>query len=281
MSEIVYLNGEFVPKEDAKISVNDRGFIFADGVYEVAKYYNGKPFRFADHINRLERSLSELNIDFKETDKLQEIFSELLSKNNLEKTHAGVYVQISRGEHKRIHSFPNQIKPTIYAYSFELPSFTESLENGIKVITHDDIRWQRCDIKSVSLLPNTMLYNKAVEDGADECILIREGMVTEATHSSVIGVKNGVVITRPLSNLILPGITRKVILEICSENNIPIEERIFTEKELYDFDEIIIAGTGSEITPAIQINDKLVGNGKPGEITRFIQQKFFELVNKL
>ena len=247
-------------------------------VIEVAKYYYGKPFRYEDHIKRLERSLSELSIDFKETGRLQEIFFELLSENNLEKTHAGIYVQISRGEHKRIHHFPKHIKPTIYAYAFELPSFTDNLENGIKVITHEDIRWQRCDIKSVSLLPNTMLFNKAIEAGAGECVLIRDGMVTEATHSSVLGVKNGVVITRPLSNLILSGITRKVIFEICAENKIPVKERAFSEKELYELDEIIIAGTGSEITPAVQVNDTIIGNNKPGEITRLIQQKFFELV---
>jgi D-alanine transaminase len=158
-----------------------------------------------------------------------------------------------------------------------MPSFTDNLENGIRVITHEDIRWQRCDIKSVSLLPNSMIYNKAVKNGAGECVLIRDGFVTEATHSSVLGVKNGAVITRPLSNLILPGITRKVILEICQANGIPYEERAFSEKELYEMDELIIAGTGSEVTPAIRINDSLVGNGKPGEITRFIQQKFFEL----
>jgi len=159
-----------------------------------------------------------------------------------------------------------------------LPSFLDNLENGIRVITHEDIRWQRCDIKSVSLLPNTMLYNKAVTAGAGECVLIRDGMVTEATHSSVLGVKNGTVITRPLSNLILPGITRKVILEICTTNHIPFEEREFSELELQEMDEIIIAGTGSEITPAIRVNDKIIGNGKPGKITRLIHDKFFELV---
>ncbi|NQU54522.1 MAG: D-amino-acid transaminase [Bacteroidetes bacterium] len=278
MREIVYLNGEFVLQDEAKISPRDRGFIFADGVYEVAKYYNGKPFRYDDHLTRLKRSLAELSIDFNETDGLQAVFQNLLSKNNLEKTHAGVYIQISRGEYKRIHSFPENVKSTVYAYAFELPSSSEDLENGIKVITHEDIRWQRCDIKSVSLLPNTMLFNKAVEAEAGECVLIRNGMVTEATHSSVLGVKNGVVITRPLSNLILPGITRKVILEICVENNIPIEERLFSEKELYELDEIIIAGTGSEVTPAVQVNETVIGNKKSGEITRLIQKEFFKLV---
>jgi D-alanine transaminase len=165
MSEMVFLNGEFIKKEDAKISPNDRGFIFADGVYEVAKYYYGKPFRYDDHLKRLERSLAEIEIEYDETDKLEVIFDELITKNNLKDKHVGVYLQITRGEHKRVHHFPENVSPTVYAFAFELPSFKDNLENGIRVITHDDIRWQRCDIKSVSLLPNTMLYNKAVKAG--------------------------------------------------------------------------------------------------------------------
>ena len=279
MNEIVYLNGKFMPKEDAKISPNDRGFIFADGVYEVAKYYYGRPFRYDDHIQRLKRSLTEIEIDYNQIESLQSIFSELIDRNNLKNKHAAIYLQISRGEHKRVHHFPDNMQPTVYAFAYEMPSFKDNLENGIKVITHDDIRWQRCDIKSISLLPNTMLYNNAVKAGAGECVLIRDGMVTEATHSSVLGVKNGIVITSPLSNLILPGITRKVILEICIANKMPFEERAFSARELNEMDEIIIAGTGSEITPAIQVNDTFVGNKIPGEITRFIQEKFFEMVN--
>ncbi|MBW6533828.1 MAG: D-amino-acid transaminase [Mariniphaga sp.] len=278
MSEVVYLNGTFILKEKAAISPDDRGFIFADGVYEVIKYYNGKPFRFADHLERLERSLQEVQNGFEDLAGLGSIFSKLLEENNLVKTHAGVYLQITRGANKRVHHFPEGVQPTVYAFAFTLPSFTENLEKGIKVITHEDIRWLRCDIKSVALLPNTMLYNQAVEAGAGECILIRNGKVTEATHSSVLAVKNGTVITHPLSNLILPGITRKVVLEICAENNIPVEERAFSEHELYEMDELIIAGTGSEITPVIRINDTPAGNKKPGEITRFLQRKFFYLV---
>lgn len=279
MSETVFLNGEFVLRENAKISPDDRGFIFADGVYEVTKYYNGRAFRYEDHIQRLKRSLAELEIGFTDIDGLESIFSTLLHKNNMQNVHAGVYLQITRGEHRRIHHFPGNSKTTVYAFAFDLPSNQNNLEKGIKVITNEDIRWQRCDIKSVSLLPNTMLYNKAVNAGAGECVLMRNGKVTEATHSSVLGVKNGVVITMPLSNLILPGITRKVILEICAQNNIPVEERAISEEELYGLEELIIAGTGSEITPAIQVNDTIIGNKKPGEVTRFIQQKFFELTN--
>ena len=278
MTGTVYLNGQYIRRDEARISPDDRGFIFADGIYEVIKYYNGKPFRYADHLERLKRSLSEISIQYNELDELEEIFLNLLHKNDLNSVQAGVYLQITRGAYQRVHHLPKEAEPTVYAFVFELPSAKEKLENGIKVVTREDIRWLRCDIKSVSLLPNTMIYNQAVDAGAGECILIRNDEVSEATHSSVLGVKNGVVITRPLSNLILPGITRKVILEICSQHRIPVEERPISEKELYELDEIIIAGTGSEITPAIQANDKIIGNHKPGEITRFIQERFFEMV---
>ncbi len=278
MSNLVYLNGEFLNEENALISPNDRGFIFADGVYEVVKYYNGKPFRFEDHLQRLKRCLNELDIKYSGISQLTHICQELIDKNNFAAIHAGVYIQITRGVNKRVHYFPDNIQPTVYAFTFELNSNKANLENGIKVITHEDIRWQRCDIKSVSLLPNTMMFNKAVKMGAGECILIRDGIVTEATHSSVLMVKNGAIITHPLSNLILPGITRKVVLEICRENKISVEERFVPEKELFEMDEIFIAGTGSEIMPVVQVDDQLVGNGFLGEVTRFIQQKFFERV---
>lgn len=278
MSDVVYLNGSFINRNEARISPDDRGFIFADGVYEVVKYYNGKAFRYNDHLERLKRSIAEIELKFDDLESLTLIFNNLLRLNNLNDKHAGLYLQMTRGTHKRIHHFPENTKPTVYAFAYHMPSFSDNLENGIDVILHDDIRWQRCDIKSVSLLPNTMMYNKAVENKAGECILIRDGYVTEATHSSVLAVKDGKVITRPLSNLILPGITRKVILEICAANGIVVEERLFSESELFAMDELIIAGTGSEVTPVVSVNGKPVGSGKPGKITRFIQQKFFDLV---
>ena len=217
-----------------------------------------------------------MQIEFNALEGLEQVFALLLEKNQLLNSHAGIYIQITRGIHKRVHHFPQDIDPTVYAFTFSLPSFSENLENGIKVITREDIRWLRCDIKSVALLPNTMLYNQAIEAGAGECILIRDGRVTEATHSSVLGVKNGIIITHPLTNLILPGITRNVVLEICTENNIPVEERSLSEEELVDLDELMITGTGSEVTPVVQVNDFPVGNKKPGKITRFLQRKFFE-----
>ncbi len=278
MNETVYLNGNFVVRENALISPDDRGFLFADGVYEVIKCYNGTAFRMADHISRLERSLKEIGITGVDVEQFNPIVSELLLLNNFTNGNAGIYIQITRGTHQRVHYFPKNIQPTIYAYAFELPSSKENLEKGIKTIIREDIRWHRCDIKSIALLPNTMLFNQAVETGAGETILTRNGKVTEATHSSVLGVKNGKVITHPLSNFILPGITRKVVLEVCVANHIPVVENAISENELFELDELMIAGTGTEVTPVVQLEDKFVGNKKPGEITRFIQQKFFELV---
>ena len=278
MNEIVYLNGEFIHSDEAKISPNDRGFVFADGIYEVIKYYKGKPFRYNDHLNRLERSLREISIGFPHSSNLEKIFHRLIIDNQQENNEAGVYVQITRGTNRRVHHFPENINPTVYAYTFALPSFKQNLENGIKVITHEDIRWLRCDIKSVALLPNTMLYNQAVEKGAGECVLIRNGFVTEATHSSFFGIKNGTVFTHPASNLILPGITQKVVSEICTQNNIPLKEEAVSEKDLYELDELFISGTGSEITPVVQVNETIFGNKKPGEITRLIQSEFFKLI---
>jgi D-alanine transaminase len=278
VSNIVFLNGNYIPKNQAFISPDDRGFNFADGVYEVVKYYKGEPFRMDDHLDRLSNSLQEVKIKFPSGYNFREMFARLIEINRLTDIDAGVYLQITRGAHQRVHHFPADIAPTVYAFAFPLPSFTDALRDGIKVTTAEDIRWLRCDIKSVSLLPNTMLYQDAVEKGAGECILIRNGWVTEATHSSVLGVKNGMVITHSLSPLILPGITRKVVLELCSYHKIPFREGAIREEELMEMDEIFIAGTGSEIMPVVQVNSSLVGNGKPGPVTRKLQDLFFREV---
>ncbi|MFA5326148.1 MAG: D-amino-acid transaminase [Prolixibacteraceae bacterium] len=281
MAEIVYLNGNLIPKNEAFISPEDRGFNFADGVYEVIKYYRGKPFRYSDHIERLQRSLHEVQINFFGCEHLEPVFQELLEKNGLEDSDAGVYLQISRGSHTRIHRFPEDIEPTVYATAFPFASKPDELKNGVRVVTTEDIRWLRCDIKSISLLPNVMAAQKAYENGAAETIFIRNGIVTEGSHSSFMAVKNGVVFTHPDSNLILPGITRKVVLEICRENNINIVEEGILASELAGMDEMMIVGTGSEITPVVKFDEFNVKDGKPGSVTRFIQEIFFELTRSL
>jgi D-alanine transaminase len=278
---MIYLNGEFIPKNEAVISPEDRGFNFADGIYEVIKYYNGKPYRYADHLDRLKRSLREVQISFEGCDQLESVFQELLEKNGLGGQEAGVYLQISRGSQTRIHRFPDNIKPTVYATVFPFASKWDQLENGVKVITTEDIRWLRCDIKSISLLPNVMAAQKAHEQDAVEAIFIRNGVVTEGSHSSFLAVKNGVVYTHPDSNLILPGITKIVIREICRANNILLAEERIPATELANMDEMMIVGTGSEVTPVVQIDEMLVGNGKPGPVTCFIRDKFFELTKQL
>lgn len=280
MNRIIYLNGRFTRVTDAVISPEDRGFNFADGVYEVVKYYRGKPFRMEDHLERLKFSLGEVGINYSPVDELAAVFAELLQLNGLENSDAGIYLQISRGAAPRVHHFPAGLTPTVYATAFPFPSFSLSLETGIPVVTAKDIRWLRCDIKSVSLLPNTMLYNRAVEIGAGECILIRDGLVTEATHSSVFGIRNNTVFTHPLSHLILPGITRKVVLEICKAQGISVGEKAFSEEELLDMDEVFLAGTGSEVMPVVSINDVPVSGGIPGRITRRLQALFFEAVTQ-
>lgn len=277
MKEVVYLNNRFISRNEAFISPEDRGFNFADGVYEVVKYYGGKPFRYNDHINRLKRSLAEVRIDFEDFDQLESIFQTLLEQNELANQEAGIYLQITRGSHQRIHRFPENIKPTVYIWAFPFSSKPDQLKDGVKVITAEDIRWLRCDIKSIALLPNVLYAQKAEENGSAEVIFIRNGTVTEASHSNVIGVKDGIVYTHPDSNLILPGITKKVILEICRENNIKVTEEGIGELELATIDEMMIVGTGSEVTPVVQIDQNPVGHGKPGPVTRFIQEKFFEL----
>ena len=276
MSGIVYLNGSFVAKEMAFISPEDRGFNFADGVYEVAKYYCGKPFRYDDHIERLKRSLREIQIDFDDCGQFEVVFQQLLEMNELTNQDAGVYLQITRGSHRRIHHFPENIKPTVYAFAFPFATKSESLEQGVKVITADDIRWLRCDIKSIALLPNVLNAQKAIEKGAEEVIFIRNGVVTEASHSNVVGVKDGTVYTHPDSNLVLPGITKKVVLEICRANGIKVIEEGIPESEMINMDEMMIVGTGCEVTPVVNIDGSIIKDGRPGPVTRFIQAKFLE-----
>lgn len=281
MTETIYLNGKLIPKNEAAISPEDRGFNFADGIYEVIKYYGGKPFRYADHLERLKRSLKEVQIEYRDTDQLESAFQELLDKNGLSNQEAGIYLQVSRGSHTRIHRFPDNIQPTVYATAFPFASKWDQLGNGVKVITTEDIRWLRCDIKSISLLPNVMAAQQAHENGADEAIFIRNGVVTEGSHSSFMAVKKGVVYTHPDSNLILPGITKKVVFEICKANDIIVVEEGIPASELANMDEMMIVGSGSEISPVVQLDDMQVGNGQPGPVTLFIQEKFFEQTGNL
>jgi D-alanine transaminase len=274
---IVYLNGSFISKDEAFISTDDRGFYFADGVYEVIKYYRGLPFCFQDHMNRLKNSLAGVRIDF-DISILQSLCDRLIEDNLLKNENAGVYIQITRGVAPRIHRFPGKdVKPTLFIRAFTMPAFLNDQKNGIRVITREDIRWLRCDVKSIALLPNTMLFQQAVEQNAGECFLLRNGNYTEATHSNIMAVIQGTVNTHPDSNLILPGITKKVVIRLCDELCIPVTERPVSGSETSTFDECFITGTGSEIMPVVEIDGNAVGNGKPGPVTKRLQEEFFKI----
>lgn len=267
----VYLNGQFLPSAQAKISVLDRGFIFGDGVYEVWRVIDGKLFEHARHDRRLKRGLKSIEIDIAdhEIDALAAVAQRLLGDNDLRQGEGTFYVEITRGAAPRTHAYPPAgTKPTIFAMvsRFEVPHAVR--EAGAKAITQPDVRWLHCDIKTVQLLPNVMAKQKAQLAGALEAVFIRDGIVTEGTHTSVFGVKGGELRTHPLSPLILPSITRELILEIAREQGVPLREEPFTEKELFALDELFVSGTTTDVTPVVDVNGRRIGSGKPGPVSQ-------------
>lgn len=274
-----YLNGKFIPQDKVAISPFDRGFQFADGVYEVLRAYSGKLFKLDDHIERLERSLKELKIRVNELTKIRDASLQLITDNNLTDGQALIYIQVTRGVFApRRHEFPPEyVQPTVYISPSVFSPHLEEVKNGVKVILEDDIRWARCDIKSIALLPNVLGREKAIENNAYETIWVRDGFIMEGTHTNFCGIKKGELFTPPLSNFILAGITRKVVLQICDSLGIPVHEEPITKKDVETFDECMIVGTTVEVTPVIQINDWKVENGIPRPFTRKIQKEFYKL----
>jgi D-alanine transaminase len=275
---IVYLNGQFISQDSAAISPDDRGFYFADGVYEVIKYYKGHPFCFAEHMNRLNSSLNAIRINLNNIQDLMGICAELIERNDLTNEYAGIYMQITRGVASRTHYFPGkEVLPTLYIRSFPMPNDLKGIRGGIYVISREDIRWQRCNIKTIALLANTLLFQEAYEQGAEECILIRNGNITEATHSNIMFVKNDIVYTHPDSNLILSGITKAVVIRICKKLGVKVIEEPIKIVSISDYSECFITSTGSEVMPVIKIDKTTVGEGVPGPVTRKLQEELFRI----
>ncbi len=272
---IVYFNDKYIPHDEVRVSPFDRSFLFSDGVYEALRTYNGKLFRLQDHLERLKYSLQELEISFKDFDQLENIFTTLSENNNI-KTEYSVYLQISRGvSFPRTHNYENNLTPNVFAFVKPIKDNSKEINNGVKVILEKDLRWLRCDIKSTSLLPSVMANQNAIRNNAFEAILFRDDFITEGSHTNFFAVKEDKIFTAPLSNYILNGVTRKVILELCKENKIDFSEEHITINKLKDYDEFFLTGTTTEVTPVIQIDDWIVGDGKPGNITRSIQELFF------
>ncbi len=274
---IAYFNGEFIDKDKVAISPDDRGFLFADGIYEVVRSFHGKLFRTQDHIRRLERNAREMRFARAEFGELPEVAERLIAENGLTKDSAIVYIQVTRGVAPRSHRFPPADTPlTVFADARPFPSNDADLESGVGAILVPDERWSRCDIKTVALLPNTLAHQKAKEAGALEAIFVRDGAVQEGTHSNVFIVSRGELITPPLCNYILAGITRQTVLEICDKLCIPCHERTVFEDELHKAHELLLAGTTVDVTPVVKLDGKPVGSGAPGPITRRVQEAFFE-----
>lgn len=278
---IVYLHDDFIPKAEAKISPDDRGFLFADGVYEVLHAYDGHLFKADRHLARLARSLREICIDGLDMAKIADIAATLIDKNDLGQGNAVVYLQITRGTAPRKHAFPTEPSlPTIYATAFRHTVPVDKQEHGVKVILAPDIRWARCDIKSVALLPNVLAHQRAVESDAREVVFVRDGMITEGAITNVCAVFDGTLVTYPRSPYILAGVTRSVVLDLCVDLLIPTEEVPILEHDLRQADELMIVNTTSEIIPVVQVDDWAVADGQPGVFTRALQRAYRVLTRK-
>jgi len=279
---IIYLNGEFIPREEAQISPEDRGFLFADGVYEVIRSYGGKLFQEDAHLRRLDHSLRSLRLQFADVEALKPVLHRLITDNGLTTGQALVYLQITRGAAPRLHAFPpSGTPPTVYATASALVPHREEQEQGIGVITVPDIRWARCDIKSIALLPNVLARQRAAEAGAEEAIFVREGVALEGATSNFFAVLGGAVVTAPKSNYLLGGITREVVIELCRRLGIILQEAPVFEEELTKAQELFITSTRAEVTPVVRLNGRPVGTGGPGPITRRLQEAFRNLLADL
>lgn len=268
VEQTVYLNGRYLPMLESKISTQDRGFLFGDGVYEVIPVYDRKLFLFPEHLQRLKNSLDATHIQNPLTDsQWLELLNNLIAKHSWQDQF--VYLQVTRGvQMQRDHLPAEGLTPTIYAYTNPLnPVCAEILENGITAITLDDIRWLNCDIKAITLLPNIMMKLAAKSRNADDAILVsREGFITEGTASNCFIVQDGHLITPPNSHCLLPGVTRLIIERIAIAHNIPMIEREITLTDLESADEIWLSSSTKEALPVTRLNDQPVGTGQPGPV---------------
>lgn len=271
---VVYFNDRFMEKEAVCISPDDRGFLFADSLYEVIRSYKGSFFRIKEHLSRLGYGAVHLKLGRTDFSELEEIAGELVVRNRLESEDALVYFQVTRGVAKRSHAFPLPTPfPTIYgtASKFDPDPADKDRENGIHIITIADTRWARCDMKTTALTPNILANQAAVETGAREAIFVRDGVMLEGSHSNFAAVFDNVLVTAPLSNYILGGITRQFVIELCARENIRVEERPIFEQDIHLATEMMILGTTTEVTPIVRMNNTILKGGKPGPVARALQ----------
>lgn len=281
MSRIAYVNGDYVPLEEAKISVLDRGFLFADGVYEVTAVIDGKLIDNEPHLVRLERSLREIEMDHPvPLNTLTALQLDLAKRNNL--TEGGIYLQITRGAAERDFSYPKDAVPSLVMFTQERQLVNDPRAvSGVAVITTPDLRWKRRDIKSVSMLAQTIAKQEAAKVGAAEAIMEEDGVVTEGSSSTAWIVKDGKIITRNLTNSVLPGVTRISVMALCAELGLDIEERAFTVAELHDADECFITAATTLVMPVSKVDNRHLSNGAPGPIASRLRTLYIETARKM
>ena len=270
----VYLNGQFLPLEDAKVSVLDRGFIYGDGVYELVPVYGRRPYRLRQHLARLQRSLDGIRLANPHTDaEWEAIIAGLIGRMTF--ADQGVYLQVTRGAAKRDHAFPAGVAPTVFMMSnpLVLPS-REQVERGVAVVTAVDERWLHCDLKTISLLGNVLARQLAVDAGATETVLFRNGYLTEASASNVLLVRGGVIVAPPKDNQILPGITYDVAFELAREGGLPIEVRPVPKDEALAADEMWLSSSTKEVLAVTSLDGRPFAGGKPGRVFRQVHALF-------
>jgi len=267
---IAYLNGEFLPLSEARVSILDRGFQFADGVYEVIPVYAGSPFRLEAHLRRLARSLGEIRMDLPmAAEAFAEAVRELLRRNNAGDCQA--YIQVTRGEAPRNHPFPEAVHPTVVMTCTPVtPVPGEWVRDGVSAITVEDIRWARCDIKSIALLPNVMMRQKAAEEGAFEALWVHEGLAVEGAASNLFAVFDGEALTPPDGPRVLPGITRDVVLELAADDDLPVRTGTITAEDLAAADEVWLTSSTKEVLPVTRLDGRQVVSGRPGPLYRTV-----------
>lgn len=272
----VFLNGSYVEHSEASVSVGDRAFVFGDGIYEVIRIVNGHFFMEDEHMARMDEGLAGLKINLGEhqRNKIPDIGRKLISMHGLDKDHAKVYIQISRGAAwPRTHTFPDPpVEPTVYMSAEPFTPHTDLHEKGVDAITVSDVRWSRCNLKTVNLLPNTLAKQQARDAGVNSAVMIRDGVITESPNANIFAVKDGVLRTYPATNYILNGITRQAVLTIAEEENIDVNLQPVGEHELFEMDELFFTGTTTDIQPVNRVNGRGIGTGKPGSVCKKIQK---------
>lgn len=276
--DTVYLNGQYLPLSEAKISVMDRGFLFGDGVYEVIPAYSGKLFRLEDHLVRLDNSLKSIRIPNPHgREQWRNILTPLL-KPDLDQS---LYLQITRGvAPKRDHAFPENVQPTVFAMVSGINPYADH-KNGVKAVSMEDSRWKLCDTKAITLLANVLLRQAAVDQGSAEALLFKDGYLTEGAASNAFAVINGILLTPPKSPAILSGITRDVILEIAHKNNIPAKEQNIAKADINSASEIWVTSSTREIIPIVDLDGEKIGDGKPGPLWKTFYQLFQDYKHSL